>query len=177
MIGEPLDEHIRRELAVGENVVWSGRPAAGIRLRMSDFALLPFALFWTAFAVFWEATAVSSGAPWFFRAFGSPFVLIGVYITIGRFFFEAALRSRTAYCLTDRRALIVSWFFVTRVRSVNLRALPEMSLLKHGGGMGSIVFGARNWATRGAPQSPRFEWISDANHVYGLALATQAKNA
>jgi putative intracellular protease/amidase len=92
---------------------------------MADLVIFPFALLWAGFSVFWEVSVFEIGAPWFFKVFGVPFVVIGLYIAVGRFFAEAALRSRTAYCLTDRRALIVSWFVVSRVRSVNLRALPK----------------------------------------------------
>ena len=37
-----LTDEIRRELAHGERVVWSGRPLGGIRLKVSDAVMIPF---------------------------------------------------------------------------------------------------------------------------------------
>jgi len=171
---EQPDEEVRRELADGESVLWSGRPALGVRFRGTDLFIFPFSLLWAGFAVFWEVEVVRSGAPWFFKAWGVPFVAVGLYMIIGRFFIDAIQRSRTSYCITDRRALIVSWFLTRRVRSINLNAVSEVGLLHHRNGLGSIVFGSRMRATRGAPESPRFDWIQHAGEVYQLVTSIQS---
>ncbi len=86
---------IERELSLCERLVWTGQPAKGIRLRASDAFMIPFSLLWCGFAIFWETTAINNGAPVFFRLWGMPFILVGLYIVFGRFFADAMARERT----------------------------------------------------------------------------------
>jgi hypothetical protein len=55
-------------------------------LRRADALFIPFSLMWAGFAFFWETMAIRGGAPFFFWLWGIPFILIGVWITVGRFF-------------------------------------------------------------------------------------------
>lgn len=93
-------DDVARELMPEEKVVWSGAP--GIKFQSKDLVLIPFSLLWTGFAVFWEATVIRGRAPALFALWGIPFVLVGAYITVGRFFFDSYLRSRSRYFLTNR---------------------------------------------------------------------------
>ena len=166
-------DNVERDLMPGETIVWSGRPGRGIRFQLTDFFMIPFSIFWAGFAVFWEIGVVRSGAAGSFSLFGIPFLVIGAYITVGRFFFDAYQRSHSRYVLTDCRALIVRDWPTRRLQSVNLATLPVIGLTNHADGTGTLMFGARTWATRSAPQSPRFEWIDQVQRVYHLALAAQ----
>jgi len=136
---------------------------------MSDAFAIPFSIVWAGFALFWEVSVVRSGAPWFFAAFGVPFVVIGAYLSVGRFFVDSYLRKHTHYALTDRRALILTTWPMPRVRSVNLAALAEVQLIGERNGAGTLIFGSRAWDGKGSPKSPRFEWIDDVRSVYRLA--------
>src|SRR4051794_20349416 len=97
---------IQRHLASDEQVIWSGRPSQGFLLRPGDALTIPFSILWAGFAFFWEAGVVGSHAPLLFSLFGVPFVLAGLYITIGRFFYDAHQRSQTVYALTNERVII-----------------------------------------------------------------------
>ena len=103
-----LENDLRKELTGGEKLLWTGRPKAGFVLRSADVFLIPFSLFWCGFALFWEFGVIATGAPFFFKIWGIPFVLVGLYMTIGRFFVDSIRRKNTRYGITDNRVIIKS---------------------------------------------------------------------
>jgi hypothetical protein len=118
---------IRRELGPGERLLWCGRPRQGIAFRRADFVMVPFSLMWGGFAFFWEYSVLSMGkAPIFFALWGTPFVLIGIYIIAGRFFVDAKQRERTVYGVTSERIVIVSGLLSRKIKSLNIRSLFEV---------------------------------------------------
>ncbi|MTV38206.1 hypothetical protein GM676_11525 [Duganella radicis] len=170
-----LSEEVRRELLPGEQVLWSGRPRQGLVLRGSDALGIPFSLLWCGFAIFWEHSVVTSNAPAFFKLWGIPFVLVGLYMVIGRFFFEARQRARTFYAVTPERILIVSGVFSRQVKSLSLNTLCDVSLTEGRNGEGDITFGPQSpfpsfFGNSGWPgarqQSPKFELVTGAKSVY-----------
>jgi hypothetical protein len=95
--------------AAGKPALWSGRPPQGFLLRASDALLIPFSVLWGGFAIFWEWGVTHTGKgspPAIFPIFGGVFVVVGIYMMIGRFFHDAWRRSRTVYALTEDRAII-----------------------------------------------------------------------
>src|SRR3954468_4100943 len=97
---------IGRELARDERILWSGQPRQGLTLRAGDVLMIPFSLFWCGFAVFWEWSVLHSGAPGLFALWGLPFIGMGIYLVVGRFFAESWQRARTYYAVTSERVLI-----------------------------------------------------------------------
>ncbi|PZQ96691.1 MAG: hypothetical protein DI533_13955 [Cereibacter sphaeroides] len=104
----------------GERLLWTGKPAQGVRVTKARIFTSIGGLFLLGFALFWTAGASGGlwlpGGPrlegpllWFFiifPLFGLPFIWLGFYVTIGHFFHDARQRAKTRYALTDRRALI-----------------------------------------------------------------------
>ncbi len=135
------------ELGSGERLLWSGRPRGGIRLRPQDVVLIPFSLLWGGFAIFWEVMALTrtahAPAPFrfIFPLFGLPFVAIGLFMIVGRFFADARARARTIYGVTNQRILIVGGSRSQQMRSMELSAIPDLSLIEHKDGTGTITFG------------------------------------
>jgi hypothetical protein len=132
---------ISRVLDSGESLLWSGAPKRGLLLRPSDALAIPFSLLWGGFAIFWESDVLRSNAPGFFVLWGIPFVLIGLYLILGRFFVDARIRANTFYGLTDRRAIIISGLFSKTVNSFPLRSLVEISLRESSDRSGTIMLG------------------------------------
>jgi len=172
---------IQRQLQPHEQILWVGRPAQGLRFTQQDIFLVPFSLMWGGFACFWEYNVLSHGAPAFFGLWGIPFVAMGVYIIVGRFFVDRARRARTVYGLTSRRALIVKASRLRSVTSIDLTGQPEFDLRERGNGRGTIVLGpalrlgrgvSTNWPGSGSA-GPSFEEIEDARAVYNKLLEAQ----
>jgi hypothetical protein len=169
-------------LSDGEKLLWSGRPRGGVLFRSSDVFAIPFSLLWCGFAVFWETTVVRGGAPYFFALWGVPFVLVGLYVTVGRFLYDAWSRSNTYYGLTDQRAIIVKRLFSNNVQSVSLRVLDNVDFSLRDDGSGTITFGqpriAADWFgfgnRYGQAPPPAFEAIPNASSVNGMVQAALA---
>lgn len=145
---------LQREMAPRERLLWSGRPRGGIFLRPSDAYMIPFSLLWGGFAVFWEVGVLTTDAPFFFKLWGVPFVLVGLYIVFGRFFVDARLRGRTYYGVTNERVIIVSGLFSRSVKSLNLRTLTDVTLEEKPDGTGTITFG---------PSAAPYRWAGGGN--------------
>lgn len=179
----PIDS----QLSSGERLLWSGQPRQGLFLRASDAYQIPFSLLWGGFAIFWESSVILSGAPFFFMLWGVPFVLVGLYMIIGRFFVDARQRDKTYYGVTNERIIIVSGLFNRKVKSLNLRTLTDVSLDEKSDRSGTITFGAANpmswWAGGmsfsgwGQKLTPSFELIPEAKRVYEIIRNAQRQSA
>jgi hypothetical protein len=132
-------------LRPGEAVLWSGRPTQGLRLTRRDWILVPFSLFFVAVSVTWEALVMRDtqalSLKILYLLFGAAFVLIGLYLLVGRFAVDAWARHGTAYALTNRRILISrSWPFAALI-AVSIDRLPAAHLTEGRDGRGTIRFG------------------------------------
>jgi hypothetical protein len=180
-----IPDAIRRQLGVGEHVLWHGQPIEGLRLRPRDAFVIPFSLLWCGFVVFWNVTVWSQNSSLFFRLWGVPFLLVGAYMVIGRFFVDASMRARTDYAVTNERILIVTHLFSERVTSLFLASLPEMTLQVNASGRGTIQFGiappvAVTWNPSGTFDAqqrmvPNFFEIPDARAVADLVRQLQER--
>ena len=174
---------VTRELASGERLLWSGQPRRGVRLTAADAFLIPFSLLWGGFAIFWEYSVFQSNTPFFFRLWGIPFVLMGLYLILGRFFVDASRRSRTYYGLTDLRVLIIGGSRLRSVTSLELGKLAQLGISEHSDRSGTISFGAyvgpmpewlaSSWPGTSKQLPPRFEMIEDVRAVYNSIREAQ----
>ncbi len=172
-------------LRQNESLQWVGRPPGSLLFRKSDVFLIPFSLLWGGFAAFWEFSVYNSNAPAFFLLFGSAFVLAGLYLIVGRFFFDMIKRTKTIYGLTNERALILAGVFGQTLKSVDLKSVSEVSLQIKNDGRGTIIFGSISgtqsmfynfsWPGYGQVSYPLFEMIENANQVYQLVQNVQGK--
>lgn len=184
---EPPETIIAAELSPDEKLLWAGRPPLGLRVRAGDAFLIPFSLLWGGFAIFWEVGVIATGAPWFFAIWGVPFVLIGLYMIVGRFFFDARSRESTLYAVTSERIIIISGVFRREVKSLSVETLTDLSLTEGRNGSGIIEFGAKPfWYTLfgyslfahsswpgASVGSPYFELAENARQVYETIRTAQ----
>jgi hypothetical protein len=130
----------------GERILWEGRPLRHRLLRPADALLVPFSIMWAGFVVFWETIALASisGADpvsMFFPLWGLPFILVGLYLVVGRFVVRAIVSRRTRYVLTDRRLIVTGGLSGNRTESTYLSTLPPPVITERTDGSGNLAFG------------------------------------
>lgn len=177
---------LQRELITDEKLLWCGRPRKGIIFRTSDIFAIPFSLLWFGFAIFWESAAVKNG-PFFFMLWGIPFILVGLYMSIGRFFYDRQNRANTVYGVTNNRVIIKSGVFKITVESFNIQTMFNMSIDEKQDGSGTIKLDTDNatFASFNIPglqgrnnkPAPAIELIQNVREVYNLILQQQHKRA
>lgn len=187
-----IEHEIVRELTPillpGEEILWADRPKKGVLFRPSDTIMIPFSIVWCGFSVFWLTMALSMGAPLFFALFGVPFVLIGIYLVIGRFFADAKKRANTIYALTPDRVIIRSGLWNTTVNSIQIKSLADITLQQRPDGSGTVIlrddvsyttydaYRSNGYRSRRyVNQGPRLECIPNAQSVYAQILELQRR--
>jgi hypothetical protein len=179
-----ISAEIKSQISIDEELLWNGQPKQGIIFRKSDVFAIPFSLLWGGFAIFWESSVITTDAPWFFKLFGIPFVLAGLYIIFGRFFFDAKQRSKSFYAVTNQRIIIINGVFSRAVKSMNLRTLSDISLTESKNSEGTITFGPSSpfssmfggfsgWPGTAGQMSPQFDSIQNAKQVYEIIQKAQ----
>lgn len=176
-------------LLPGERLIWQGRPRQGLRLAWRDLFLIPFSLIWAgaAFAMVGPLflSSLQGGAPAIIGGLSLIFLVGGAYAVLGRFLHDAWVRGRTAYGLTEQRALIV------RGGSVSSLPLRNVHLLNltggKRGGRGTIQFGRTSFAflwplhfgfglwVPSLEPTPRFIGIERARWVFDQILIAKGK--
>ena len=124
------------------------------------------------------------GAPILVALFLIPFVLVGSFIIFGRFLFDAKMRAKTFYGLTDYQIIIKSGLFSTKIKSLNIRSLSDIEYDEKSDGSGTITVGPKNpmmmfgngmkvfpWANG----TPSLEMIQNVRKVYNQIIEIQRR--
>lgn len=158
-------------------LLWSGRPPAGLRFNRSDFFMIPFSLIWLGFvSVFMGAALVHGGA---MLLFGIPFLCVGLYVVAGRFVWDAYRRRGTRYGVTADSAVIVRDGIGGGAQRIYLPSTPRIAIEPQGNGAGTIIFGqppvigSQSAVWSGGLGVPAFEGIPDVSRVYDLCITAQ----
>jgi hypothetical protein len=174
------------DLLPGERILWAGRPHSHVIFQPSDALIVPLSLLWAGFAIFWEWSVLHTPnagvSGLFFALWGVPFVLIGVYLVVGRFVVQWMTKRRTYYAVTDRRALVRTGLTGRVLQLADLRRLPTVTKQVRRNGVGTLVFGVEpkrgGWASGWSrfPANPQhtsvpvFRDVHDADSVYRLVM-------
>jgi len=177
------ENEIHDQLAPDEKLLWCGRPAQGFQFHAGDAMAIPFSIMWGGFAIFWEATVVNMNAPVFFKLWGIPFVLVGLYLMFGRFWFDAVRRGKMLYAVTNERVIIISGIISQSTKSLNIGTLTDVSLTEHRNGTGTIIFGSVpnwfwwqrsfTWPGYASAMVPSFELIENPRSVFNTIRDAQ----
>lgn len=182
MIAFEMINRFQPYLFAGERVLWSGQPRQGITLSSRDTFLIPFSLLWGGFVIFWNIgvwaipSAGGTDPGLFFRLWGVPFLIAGLYLMIGRFFHDAYIRKNMFYAVTNQRILVLRR---SKITSLDIHRLPRLEYSEHSDGTGTLAFEASNFGPWGGMNG--FSWwlpsvtggtqffrIHDARKVYEL---------
>lgn len=173
----------QQSLQPDEGILWVGRPNRWKLLSTEDIALIPFSILWFGFACFWvigvwtEPSHDPNAASRFAALFGLPFILIGLYMVIGRFIYKFWEKSHTYYALTNQRAIIIRTGLSNNFTAVCLHILPTLNLQVRRDGSGTIIFGERTTEPSfplgrrhlyRRSESPEFNDIPAVQQVYAL---------
>lgn len=159
-----------------ETLVWVGQPRQGIRFRREDWFQIPIAFVWLGMALFWEGTVLLQTLldwtrfahlqPFYllFALYGMVFVVIGLYISIGRFFWDSYSRAHTTYGITNRRLIMHRGGIRPKTQSLDTTSLRNLQLEVRRGGYGTLSIGLSSRKTA----LPVFEDIPEVQSVYKL---------
>lgn len=167
-------------LDAGEKLIWQGAPATGLRFSGSGLVLSFFGVFFLGFAVFWVTLAFSmgggSGMERVFPLFGLPFVLIGLWLVAGHWFFDAYKRQRARYALTNKRAMIARTLFGRRMESYPIDGHSQIRLVS--GKLDTVHFAQKTYHTKNGARVENigFRFISDGQMVYDLLRAVKEEH-
>lgn len=158
-------------LGPGERLIWAGRPDPDVLFTPLDAFLIPFSVMWGGFAIFWEAIALADG-PTFYVAWGVPFVAVGLYFMVGRFVYKKRRKRRTAYGLTNTRAIVAVGR--SSITDAPLASVPTSIKRSRDGSHVSVTFGQRSgWGMFGPSYANTgmefFEMGSSAVGFYDVA--------
>lgn len=175
------DSNLKLELAPyldpHERLLWAGKPKGGFQLNIMDAFLIPFSIFWCGFSFVWVFLAIQ--ANFFFGLFGIPFIIVGIYMLIGRFIVDKRKRENTVYGLTEQRVLFKTGKSKVEVQSFQISTLPDADLIETSDGLGTISFGLKNVfmsksrssnSDYGEKGPPALSQIPDARKVFNQII-------
>lgn len=155
-------------LAPGERLLWAGQPKQGFALRGSDSFFILFMTLWVVSAIWgiiamWRQVGADS------LRFSLLFLLPAVAFIVTQYWFDAKLRGRTFYGLSDRRVIIVTYWRRQEIQSVYLKDILELRSMHRWDRTGTLEFlidlGRFNPSQRGVfGYNRRDLWIPGIRH-------------
>lgn len=173
--GIEIFNFIENMLKDNEVVLWQAQPNLHKNLTKSDIFLIPFSIFWFGFCILWTILAFSSFPV--FALFGIPFLLIGVYLTFGRFYFKKYNKKHTYYALTNKRLLIIHKIRGERIFESTFNTLNGINYDADKHGCGTIHFGEnRNYPFNNISTNNGMDFFNKNLYNYAFYDIDDAKN-
>ncbi|MBN4064444.1 hypothetical protein JYU04_01760 [Dehalococcoides mccartyi] len=185
-----ISQQFSNELMTGEKVIWAGKPTNPPLFINYDLFIIPFTFLWLSvpISILFSNSDESSTVALPIMIFPYIFMIMGLYLLVGRFIYKRWMQARTRYALTDRRAMSLepSIFGGESLRTADLKQTNQISKKTMKSGRGSIAFGGRSGIigiyansgldlfTLGASAGiVEFYSISDLDGVYRLAIESK----
>jgi len=175
-----MNEQFKDNLLKNEEILWCSQPET-VLFSSGDFFLIPFSFLWGGFSIFWEASVLTHGAPFLFRLFGIPFVIVGLYFIFGRFIYKRIKKKHTYYAVTNKRILILTNLFIKGIEAEFISQITCIDKSVHSNGIGTLKFGNSSffqgmWGNSGMEffnshyrkDVPSFYDIQDAEEIYKM---------
>ncbi len=182
---------IRSILDPGEELLWEGQPRRGLDLPAYEIPFTGFAIMWTAISAFFiwlSAQTLIEGqgrdviaVAYVPLAFGFVFLMLGLYLLVGRHYWDARRHRRTYYGVTEDRALIVIGKNARQIRSHAITPFTDLELTTKKNNDGSVLFGRRSipkwlwgpWSFGYDDSEFAFTNIRNAKQVYDIVRKIQ----
>jgi hypothetical protein len=161
-----VTQMFQEHLLPGEKLLWAGQPDPNILFSQTDFFLIPLTLLWTAFCIFatWDIWyPILDGNP---DSFVFPaivpiiFLMVGLYMLFGRFFFKKWKKQRAFYAVTNRRVLVLTKTFGEQLHESNIKLIPAINKRVRSDGIGTLIFGENESIFSNRGRMPGPVWIS-----------------
>jgi hypothetical protein len=161
---------LQRELDTGERVLWSGRALSDLRIEPGSLLQSAFGFVFLAISVA-SLGAATKEATVFPVLWTLPFVVVGCYVSVGHYFWNAFCRKYTEYAVTNQRVIVRSGILARTTQSIEYRKVRTLTLTEKSDRSGTIQFGeasAVNADEGITSSSPKMEAVSDVRLVYGI---------
>lgn len=129
------------ELEPDEKVCWEGRPAPRCYV-FRNWRHSVFGALFLLLAVWWQTIGIQMSAVYGFAWLSwlpVPFVLLGLYLSLGHLFWARLEWSHVFYVITNQRILVREGLLPPRTSSLALNELTYFCLHPHSQELGSIV--------------------------------------
>jgi len=162
--GESWEDYLEE----GEKLLWEGAPATGLRFSGTGLALSLFGVFFFGFSMFWVGLASNTGGGFIATLFGLPFVLVGLWLVAGHWFYDSYKRKRSRYALTSQRALIARTVFGRRMESYPIDRFSPIMLVE--GPLDTVNFHQKTVRGKNGDTQINigFRFINEGKKVYRL---------
>jgi hypothetical protein len=176
------------ELSKDEKIVWEGKPKQGIVLRYTDIALIPFSIIWTIATLIFELVSFEPDFPIYLSIIGIPFLIIGLFLLIGRYILDTKRRKNIFYWITNKRIIIKGEKLRNTVQYYQILGIYGITIKHKDRKFGTIVLGNEQGLNFGRgleieefywlnpKRLSRLELIEKADDVFKIILDLQKDN-
>jgi len=185
-MNEEIAAQFSDELNNGEVIEWCGKPQQGFYIKKEDTLDFLFSTFFGGFLLATSYRLILGGPPFFIIFIGILIAPFGIYMMIGKYFFQKWQRKKIFYAVTNQRIIIKYGIDTQNTKTILIKELSDINVNIRKNGKGVIAFGTtlgiqiryRRYGDDYIERTkfaPTFEMIDDVQNVYNLIKKLQWK--